>query len=316
MALVKARIQLFCKVEATDGTFVLAAPAAADLVPEVYDVEIPDPEYIVTERNDARGNLTKSGSIVGGAKGKISFKMRLIGGSAAGTAGPQANVWKSAGYSETSVPTTSITYKRAADDALGYSYAVNVDGHLLGLAGCRADMTFEHENGMPVVANVSVDGVWVNPTDVAFVTPSAQTIKPMPFQAATLSILGEVAAVLRKLTINAGNTIAVRESVLSTMGFVAAKITDARPTAAVDPEATKVATRDRFNEFRNGTQAALSYTMTAGAAGNKLAFTSTYAQWKDIAFGDREGLVTHEGEIELTALQAGGEGSDYSFIWT
>lgn len=317
MPLVKNRIQLFCKVEATDGTFTLAAPAAADLVPEAFDVEIPEADIERSERNDARGNLTKSGAIIGGKKGKLSFKMRLIGGAAAGTATAQSNVWKSAGFSETIVAVTSVTYKRA-NDSVGYSYAVIVDGHLVGLEGCRADMTIDHEMGQAKIASVSVEGVWVTPTDVAFVTPAAQPIAPAPWLLpASLSVMGYATAILKKLSIKIGNKITVRPSVLDAQGYLAAKITDARPTASVDPEATTIAEHNRWTAFLAGTTAALSYTAAAGdAAGNKLAFTCAAAQWSKIGWGDRDGIVTHEGEIELTASQSAGEGGDYSFIWT
>ncbi|MCP3979702.1 MAG: hypothetical protein GY716_10305 [bacterium] len=312
MSLSKHKEQLLCKVEVTDGTYTLGSPTGAEFMPDCLDIDI-DPDWDQRARRVARQTLNKAKKVVGGKKGRITFSMNLKGNTAAGTAPVQSPIWRSLGFAETISAGVSVTYKRSATDAVGFSYAVWLDGVIYGLKGCRADATFNHVAGEPIVAEVTVEGVWVTPVDGSSVTPPADTIEPEPFLGAGLTFWGEDLC-FETFTLEMGNEIIIPKCANDSAAYKYARRVDAEPTGSLDPEQVLLATLDIWDKWSTKEEDTLTYSIGA-TAGNILTFSGN-AALDGVDSADRESIRTWASDLEFVADADAAEGDDYSFVWT
>ena len=318
MALRKKFAQIAIKEEVTDGTFILASPAAGDLVPYVIPESIDvSPDIPNNERNDALGKLAKAPGVSGRRAGSISFDGYIVGGSVVAVAPANNGVWLITGHSEVVTPTTGpVTYTRSATDTTGYSIAALIDGIMYGLAGARATWNWTMTSGGLISYSCTVTGLWVPPTDVAIVTPAGPiTLIPQKFMGATITLVGDTAAVLQEMTLDWQNEVTVREDASAADGTAGAALTDARMVGTANPEAVLIASEDRYQDWIDDTLATVTFSTGAGA-GNVMTFTAPEARYTGISHGDRGNFLTQECEFEIVDSDvAAAEGLDFSVVF-
>lgn len=201
----------------------------------------------------------------------------------------------------------SVTY--APDNAAilaSLTLGVYRDGLKKLLAGGRGTFTLGCKDGEPALFDFSFQGLYSAVTDVALLTPTGvETTIPKPFLSAAFQE-HSFAAKIANLSIDCGNTLAMREDVNQASGFIAALITSRDMTAQIDPEEELVATLDQYGRWKAGTTGNLTFALT-GAAGNICTVTAPKFVLTKLTETDRNGLAALTVDGQLARSAAGGD---------
>lgn len=118
---------------------------------------------------------------------------------------------------------------------------------------------------------------------------SLPSLLPPTLQGAQLKI-GSFSPVVSSISIETGNEVVVREDANSSLGFIAATITDRSPTGTVDPEMMDDESLDIYGDWFSGKQASLQAKI-GSEAGNTCWVFAKSAQYESITDGDRDGVA-------------------------
>lgn len=243
--------------------------------------------------NDA--TLGQRSGVIGGKKGKANFKLEVKGSGAAGTSAAWAlALLPACGMKETSgtwAPSSTVSDQKTV------TIGLYEDGVVKSICGAVGTVNFEGEAGKPMTASFEFEGIWVDPTDQALLTPEADTIKPPAFKGATLTY-ASVAAPVSKFSVQLGNKHQVREDITAATGYCYAVITEREVTGKLDPEATLTATHNVFADLVNATEQTLSCAV-GSTAGNIVTFAGPKVQLKSVGEGNRNDLITNELDMQF-----------------
>jgi hypothetical protein len=170
------------------------------------------------QQKPVRPSLALLRPLYAGTLIKLTGKVELKGSGAAGTAPECGAVLRAAGFSETVVAVTSVTYKPVSDPSLHKSSTVYFydDGLLLKMTGCRAKISFQLNVAQAPMATVEFAGHFVSVTDVALPTPTYNAQLPVPLINVPFTI-GAYAAVISKLDFDLGNELVMPTSIAASM---------------------------------------------------------------------------------------------------
>lgn len=139
------------------------------------------------------------------------------------------------------------------------------NGRLIKLAGAVGTFVVKLTNGKPAVFDFSFTGVWQDPTDVELLAPTWPTVKPVKFLDADVTVaLGSVEwqPVLSEISIDAGNSVVLREDATNASGYISGLITSRRVTGTMNPEAPLVATEDLHGNWTSMVEKELTVVLT------------------------------------------------------
>lgn len=174
-----------------------------------------------------------------------------------------------------------------------------VDGKFCSIAGAMGTFVVNLPTGKTGWIDWTFSGVWQGGSDVAILSPTYPTAKALRY-AGGLAEWNDVNLCVESVTINAGNTVIMRECP-TTEGFISAYITDRLPIITANPEAVTVATQDRWAAWLAETEYALEIDVagpTGTASDAVLSFDAPKAQIINLQQGDRNGMVTDELEFQ------------------
>ncbi len=298
------------KSETTQGT-PIALTATDYFLASNADI---NPVVELLPRDYAHMTLGQLASVVGQVYVEIKFSMHVKGSGTAGTPfAPLSAVLQAAGMSETIVAVTSVTYAPLSNTitnfyTLGKSATVEfyrdanatLTGHKWVIAGAvvTALKASSDKAGHLVTLDVTMRGLYsaaIGATGPATVTYS--TLLPPIFQNAALAVDG-YSGIASKFDIDFGIESTTREDLSSPYGIKGFQVTGRKPKLTIDPEMTLPAAYDWFGKFVAGNQGA--FTALLGAtAGNKTTITAPKAQYTDVKYGDRSGILTAEVTAQL-----------------
>lgn len=298
------------KSETTQGT-PIALTATDYFLASNADI---NPVVELLPRDYAHMTLGQLASVVGQVYVEIKFSMHVKASGTAGTSfAPLSAVLQAAGMSETIVPTTSVTYAPISNAitnfyTLGKSATVEfyrdanatLTGHKWVIAGAvvtALKMSCD-KAGHLVTLDVTMRGLYSALTGAAGpATVTYSTLLPPIFQNAALSV-DSYSGIVSKFDIDFGIESTTREDLSSPYGIKGFQVTGRKPKLTIDPEMTLPAAYDWFNKFVTGSQGA--FTALLGAtAGNKTTITAPKAQYTDVKYGDRSGILTAEVTAQL-----------------
>lgn len=171
-----------------------------------------------------------------------------------------------------------------------------IDGVRKLLAGCAGSFVVTLPTGNPGYIDWTFLGVIQDEADEAIIAPTYPTDKPMRF-AGGLAEWNDVNLCVSQATINSGNNVVLRECPTTDAGYLAAIITDRRPTISVDPEAVTVAAQARWAAWLAMTEYVLE--LDIGGPGNSvLSFDAPKATIINKQEADRNGMVTDQIEFQ------------------
>jgi hypothetical protein len=280
------RVQIACEIEASEG--VAETLEGADVFLAFNPSFTPSIE--AHERNPVRSVLSPHGSVFGKRSAKLSFDVELVGTAAAGAAIHYSDALKACGVAETLVAVTSATYKPASASISSVTLAMYMDGKIYKMWGARGTAKLVLEAGKPGIISMEFTAADWSEADGALLTTGVtyNAIKPPTFQGATLTV-DTYAAIVSRVEIDMGNTVALRPSANASSGHISAVITDRKPTISFDPENVLVATKDFLGPWRSGSELAFSLAMGA-TAGNIFTITAPKVQYQTVGLTDRDGV--------------------------
>ena len=313
MAILRRKIILGAKVEATKGTAETLTNSEAILVEDVSSPYTPEEVVRMTQRD----TLSRSASIPGSPVATVDFRMEMKGGGAATTPPAWSEVIKGCGFTET-VNTSDVTWALDSDDGDTDTLTIGFynDGVYHRLHGARGNVSFEMTANQVCYLVFSFTGIYTARSNVAMLTTPSDTVVPPKFYNAALTYnFGSAwsTAVFSSLNIDMVNTVTIRENANATNGLSYAVLTDRDPTITTDLDRELNATAWLPEDYlETPTTGAMAWDV-GSAAGNKISFSIPAAQIISRGDGDRDGVSTDEltlkarisstGDDEITITQ-------------
>jgi len=302
MAQFHERRMLFAaKIETTEGTRIAPAGADADML--IHDVTF-TADVAQFDRRPIQQTNWPVASIPGGRQAKITFKAELKGSGAAGTAPKIGKLIKAAGFGETVVVSTSVTY----DPIIVVIPTLTIDLFSLpesgnniraSLKGCRCSgFKLPAPVGSPGLIELEFSGVYDGVTDQAALTPTGlETTKPPAFLSGAFTCQA-FSPKVSKVDLDLGLEGTYRSDVSLAEGYLSYALTAARPMLSFDPEKELIVTHDYYGLMLSGTEASMTYKFGA-TAGNIVTISGPKAQYLKVTDGSRNGLGIFNVEAKL-----------------
>ncbi len=289
------------KIESTYGTDAVPVAGTDDIL--VENIGWSNEGLRMTARPAVRASLGELQHIYGGTLRGITFDVELKGGGGAVDVPPEFGpLLRACGFGETINATTDVQYDPVSTGAESVTIYYFQDGIRYNLLGCRGNVTFNMETGMPGKMSFTMVGHLVSPTDVALISPTYVSIVPVPLINVGFTI-GGFSAVINAFTFDMSNTVAQVPDMGATDGYGEIQITKRDVQGSYDPEAELIATEDPEADLRQGTALALTTGVIGSTAGNRYIVTMPALVYRDYSPGDREGIRTYEipfGAAETT----------------
>lgn len=277
-------------VETTYNTS--ANPTASDAM-LVEEVQFSYAETNMIERSPIKATLGKEQSIFGGTLGQVQFTAEIKGSGAAGTAPEIGQALRCVGMAETIVASTSVTYALASESLESCTIDFYQDGKQRRLTGCVGTCSLAGEVGQIGKITFTFTGHVAEENDVAMITPTYDATVPPALIAGAFDVSG-FAASISSLSLDLNNAIVFPKDLSSNDGFGQLRITDRDVAGSFDPEQVLIATNDFVQHWKDGTRRSITTGVIGSTAGNRYQLTIPNAYYREMADGERDGILTHE----------------------
>lgn len=270
----------------------------------------------MNDRPAVRASIAKLQQIYGGTLKAFTFDVEVKGSGTAGTAPEIGTILRIAGFGETIVPSTSVTYTPASDVGTHESASCRFwdDGTLHNLLGCQVmALSFARKSGEVDLLSVTIVGHPEALSDAALPAPTYDTTKPIAVKGVPFSI-GGYAAVIGELNFDMGLEVSMPPDVSQTNGYGQIRIVGRGITGSFDPEHTLVATNDWEGDFKAGTVMALSGGAVGTVAGQIHTITMPGVAATNLAPGDKDGVTSLEYTYQ--AVEVAGTDNEISIAFT
>lgn len=266
------------------------------------------------QRNPVRSSLGKLKPMYAGTLLTVSGKCEIKGSGAAGTPPEIAPLLRAAGWGETIVASTSVTYKPVSAQSSHKSSSMYFfdDGLRLILTGARGTCNFDFSVGKPAMAEFAFTGHFVSITDQALPTATFDSTVPQMLVNVPFTV-GAYAAVISKLMFDLGIELSIPENIAATDGYGEVQITGRLPTGSFDPLRVTVASKNFISDWQSGAALALDTGVIGGTAGNRVQVTMPALTYSDIGRGNRNNVGTYENKFQ--AAESAGD-DEISLVFT
>ena len=282
---------LGAKIESTVGT--AESLVAADCTINAYNFLI-QPEFEFEERQ-GQGGFGRLASIAGARIGRATFGIDLAYDGSAVPAWadlflPACGFVKSTStfYPKTQVPASGTDVKTL-------TIAGFFNGVRRQIYGAMGTARILLPTGRMGRIEFDFRGVYSDEADVA-IPSSINYVNTLPLRVAGgATTWNSVNLCLESATIDLGNVVTARECSTSAAGVDNFVITDRNIRITGNPESKLIATQDRYSQFRDSTEAALSFTID-GPSTSTLVISAPKAQIVAKPMGERNGIMIDQLE--------------------
>jgi hypothetical protein len=290
------RAVLLAKDETTYNTD--SVPVAGTDAILVEDVKWGFVNSRMHQRKPVRASLGMLKPLFGGTLISVGFKAEIKGSGAAGTPPEIAPLLRAAGWAETIVASTSVTYKPNSTQTTHKSESMYFydDGLLLKLTGARGKCSVDLPVGGAGMASFDFTGHFVSVTDVALPVATYDSTVPPLYINAPFSVAA-FAAVINKLDFDLGVELAIPESVAASDGYGEIQITGRNPAGSFNPLRVLVATRNFIADWQSGTAMALDTGLIGATAGNRYQVTMPAIAYTGVERGEQNNVGTYENKF-------------------
>ena len=294
--LIKRRAQLAGEVESIKGTAETLTSAHAKIL--AYE---PTLNFNTTQfkRDPYRKTMSRMYSEPGQKPGEMTFRCELMGPPFAnkGTSPTCGNYLRGCGFAENATGGTSTVYTPVSTDWETITVQKMDDGLLKKLCGCMGNVRFIFTVGEPVMCEFTFYGKQSAHSDTALFSPSYPAEKPLIFQNATVTILGDT-LILNTLELDMQNTVSMLPKPSDSTGISYGQIVNRDPVITFDPDLELKATHDFLGKLNSTTEAAVSIVMTA-ADYTTCTFALPKCRYTAIGEADRDGISTMAATLEV-----------------
>lgn len=282
---------LGAKIESTVGT--AETLAAADCTINAYNFLI-QPEFEFEERQ-GQGGFGRLASIAGAYKGRATFSIDLAydGSTVPAWADlflPACGFVKS---TSTFKPKTQIP--ASGSDVKTLTIAGFFNGVRRQIYGAVGTARILLPTGRMGRIEFDFQGIYSDEADVA-IPSSINYVNTLPLRiAGGATSWASSNLCLESATIDFGNVVTARECSTSITGIDSFVITDRNIRITGNPESKLIATQNRYSQFRDSTEAALSFTID-GPSTSTLVISAPKAQIVAKPMGERNGIMIDQLE--------------------
>lgn len=300
MPLLRRKSVLAAKIETTSGT--AESLTASEAAFNVFDITM-TPNIAMTPR-PSQGSFSSLPSVPELYGGTCTFRTEVYGSGSGGVPGWASTFLPACGWTN-SAGTFSPKSETPGSNVKTLTIGAYIDGNRMLMRGCAGTFSMTFETGKIAVINWTFTGVFVSQTAVALLAPTYPTALPLRVGNATFSI-GAWSPCFQQMTIDAGNTVVLRECATNTdgSGYAAAIITDRSVTGSINPEMELDGTKDNYDLWTSSTEEALAFSLQN--ATDKFALAAPKLQRTTVAMGDRNGVVTDEIAFQCNKSAAAG----------
>jgi len=278
------------KHETTPGTAIALANGDASF--NAYDITI-TPNITVEEHMKQNG-FDRNGGVPGARQGTCTFKTHIAATDAA------VPTWASVCLPACGWKNTTGLFEPIAEDPGSNSKTVTIGvyaaGKLFSIYGAMGTFRMVFPNGRPAYTEWTFTGKWAAVTDTALLSPTYPTDASIRYAAATTTF-NSVALCVESLTIDAGNTVVMRECATDATGFYTALVSDRFSKLSANPESALVASRNPHGQLVSGTEAAFVLSVAYGT--ESLVYSALEAQVLSVGDGNRNGIMVDDLEFGL-----------------
>lgn len=199
------------------------------------------------------------------------------------------------------VPQYTYTPGGGVGSDTSLSMVAHQDGIDQRLVGARGNVNFIFEAAKPVIAEFNFRGILTTEAATTRGQPVgfSTAIPPRWIDSGSI-IAGSYGIPVENLNLNTNNTVYEEPASVarSSSGIYAVIITERNPGGSLDPEATLPSTLDFFAAWKSTSATVLR--LAAGVTqGNRFTLTGSRFTYKEVAWGDKEGLSIFNTNFEL-----------------
>lgn len=300
MPLLRRKSVLAAKIETTSGT--AESLLAADAAFNVFDLTM-TPTIAMTPR-PSQGSFSSLPAVPELYGGTCTFRTEVYGTGSGTVPGWASTFLPACGWTN-SAGTFSPKSETPGSNVKTLTLGGYIDGNRFLMRGCAGTFSLSLETGKIASINWTFTGVWAGNSATALLSPTYPTALPLRVGNATFTI-GSWSPCFQSLTIDAGNTVVLRECATNTdgSGYAAAIITDRAVTGTINPEMEAAGTKDNYNIWTAMTEEAFAFSLVN--ATDKFAIAAPKLQRTNVALGDRNGVVTDEITFQCNKSAAAG----------
>lgn len=296
------------KVETTAGTAESLTNAEGSF--NIYD-PILTPTIAVEERQ-AQGGFNKLPAVPGARSATITFSTD-IGWDGTSTLPTWATVLLPAcGWVNSSNTFTPRT-EAPGTNVKTLTLATYVDGIRMLMYGAMGTFQWVFPAGRMGRINWTFTGVYDDVTDVSILAPTYPTAAPIRIGASSTPTYDGVALTMPEFTIDAGNSVVLREDFTAT-GYRSALITNRTPVITGSPETRLVATNDPYGDWVAGTTSNFLINLSGFAGSAELEIEAPQAQITNVQPGNRADVMVDN--TTWTCTKASSNDSELTIIFT
>lgn len=313
MALLTRNISILAKVEDTYG--IDTSPGASNGIYVIGGA--PTLIQEANELNDVvgRGSLSKlPASQPGPRHWGCSFRVPIRGAGAAYSATVKPRIsplLRACGFQETVVTTPgaeTVTYVPRSESWESINLYYNWDGLLYKLLGTVGSVNFVVRTGGIMYAEFTFEGLYLDPIDSAVVNVTGEPTVQFPVLLSGAFQIGteNYAAPFQGWNLNMGGVLVADPDPSAADGISRIYVVNRQPEGSFDPTAVLKATFDWYAKWKAGTIMDMSFTHGT-VQYNKLTFTMSQVQTKDVAPGDRGQLGMFTTPFRVVSDSAAGD---------
>lgn len=263
-------------------------PVAADAV-LVEDLQVDFRGARMISRTGTRTSLGQLKKVFGGSLLGLRFNVEIKGSGVAGTPPEIAPLLKACRMAETTVASTSVTYKPSSGSTQK-SCAIYLyeDGLRYVVTGCRGTVSGNLATGGVGKLSFDMVGHFTGPTDTPLIAPAYDSTVPPAIIGAPFVVDG-YAAVIAALNFDLGNRMALLPSMSSADGYGEVTITGRDVRGSFDPESVSVATKDFVGQWKSRAAVVIDTGVIGSTAGNRYRVQFPAASYREISRAEREG---------------------------
>lgn len=287
------------KVETTVGTSI--STSGSDAVFNAYNVEFqPGTPFIERMGQSALSPLPGS---IGATVGTVTFEIDLIPGSGAVPAWASTFL-PACGWVNSGGTFSPQTNPPGSGGVKTLTFACFMQGTYHQIRGAMGNAVFTFTSGEPARAAFTFTGIYDAPGDTTIITPTYPTLQPLRFVSSALA-LGSYTPVVGQVTIDLGNTVAMRPNSRDASGLASAIITGRRVTGSMDPEGDTVANLPFYADYVTRTERALSFSMSENNLG--LTVSIPKMQITGVQEGERDGIYVENLTFQANRSASAGD---------
>jgi hypothetical protein len=312
MPLTRNRL-ILAKAETTYGTS--AAPAGADAIRVMNDLQLNPLQMELVSRDLLYGWIGNSPRAVVQRLAQISFSFELAGSGDAGVAPKTGVFFRAAGYSQTIVADTSVTYAPIGTGYEGITINCRHGGKQHLLTGVRGEIGVELTTGQLPMGKFEGIGIYAAPSDQSDPTPTydnqADALVVNSDNTPTVSV-GGYASCFESFTFQSG-----RSPVFRQLAGCSKQIRidgERTPEGEIMIESPTITAKNFFADAVAQTDTEIEW-VHGTTAGNIITFNAPTCSLGDPTYGDSDGIeMLSLPFMPIPGLTNGY--NDHSFVFT